>query len=322
MLHFTKRAEWEAAKGRVEYQPTAMAEDGFIHFSYGHQLARSAARWASGATDLVLLVVDPVGLQGDLRQEGGFPHLYRPVPLTSVRMVVDLPPEEDGSFVLPEAARMAELALTAQPSAAVALARVRSVLAGFDRPWWLAGGWAADALADLPSRTHYDLDVAVLRRDVDALGRHLAGWDLRFVDSGRMTEWDGREYPASEHQVWARPDDGFRPERWQDFAADPGFMEFLVEEVDADRDHWLFRRDPAVRAPLSHLGPPGGFLAAEVALLYKAKGAVDDDAAMRAKSQADFDFALSYLDRSRRRWLADALAQLHPDHPWNAALIG
>lgn len=324
MLHFTPRPQWEAASGRTEYEPAGMAEDGFVHLSYGHQLARAAAQWAPGATDLVLLVVDPAGLEADLKVEGGFPHLYRPVPTASVRLVVDLPLEADGSFVLPEESRLAELVLTVPRSTEAALARVRTVLAGFDGPWWLAGGWAADGGADPPSRPHLDLDVAVLRPDMATLGGHLAGWDLRFVDRGRLSVWGGGEYPATENQLWARPDDGFRPERWQDFAADPGFIEFLAEDLDIDGGTWVFRRDPAVRAPLSRLGTPGGLLAPEVALLYKAKAASDRDGdpAMRTKAQRDFDFALGHLGPEPREWLAGAVGTAHPGHPWLARLEG
>lgn len=322
MLHFARRSEWEAATDGPDYRPAAMAEDGFVHLSFGHQLARAAAEWAPGATDLVLLVVDPAGLESDLRLEGGYPHLYRPVPLASVRMVVDLPLGEDGNFVVPEPARLAELQLTAQPSAPAALARVASILAGFPGPWWLAGGWAADAAVDPPCRPHLDLDVAVLRPDMGELGRHMAAWDLRLVHDGVLTEWDGVGFPASEHQVWARPDDGFRPVRWQDFAADPGFLEFLVEDLDGDGQTWRFRRNPAVREPLARLGAPGGFLAAEVALLYKAAAASGPDPVVAAKAQGDFDNALSHLDLEQRRWLAAAVATAHPGHPWLEALVG
>ena len=319
MLHFTSRDEWKASEAAGEYRPTAMSRDGFIHLSFGHQLARVATERAGAATDLVLLVVDPSGLEADLRTEDGFPHLYRPIPVASVRLVVDMPPKADGSFEVPEPARLTELALTAQSSAGAALARVRSVLAGFDAPWWLAGGWALDAAATTPSRPHLDLDVAVLRRDMPNVARHLASWDLRLAREGRLLDWDGQELSAEDHQVWARPDDGLRPGRWQDFAADPGFVEFLAEDVDAD-GAWMFRRDPTVRSPVERLGPPGGFLAPEVALLYKAKAAVSSDPQLSAKAQFDFDHALDHLDAEQRTWLVAALRSSHPGHPWVAAL--
>lgn len=40
-------------------------------------------------------------------------------------------------------------------------------MAGFDRPWWLVGGWAIEAATGL-RREHEDLDVSLLVRDVPA----------------------------------------------------------------------------------------------------------------------------------------------------------
>lgn len=319
MLHFTSRAEWQAGQTAGEYRPEAMAKDGFIHLSFGHQLARVASGVAHGATDLVLLVVDPSGLEDDLLVEGDFPHLYRAIPVVSVRLAVEFPPGPDGAFEIPEPARLAELALSALPSVDAALARARSVMDSFVAPWWIAGGWAIDAAAGKLSRPHLDLDVVVLRADMPALGRHLGAWDLRLARDGKLHDWDGGDLTAADHQVWARPDDGFRPNRWQDFAADPSFVEFLAEDVDAD-GMWVYRRDPAVRAPVKRLGSPGGFLHPEVALLYKATTAAGNDPVLSAKAQSDFDHACSHLDQDERDWLMTALRRLHPGHPWITAL--
>lgn len=319
MLHFTRWGEWKLAEAAGEYRPAAVSQDGFVRLSFGHQLARVATELAPAAADLVVLVVDPAGLEPYLRVEEGCPRLYRPIPVGSVRLMAPMPPREDGSFEVPEPARLAELALTSQPSAEAALTRVRSIMDGFRPPWWLAGGWAVDATAATSSRPHLDLDVAVLRRDMPSLRRHLAAWDVRLARDGQLLDWDGQSLSAADHQVWARPADGFRPGRWQDFAADPGFVEFLAEEQDAGGD-WVFRRDPRVRAPLERLGRPGGFMAPEVALLYKAKAAVDDDPVVSAKSQLDFDRVLDHLEADQRRWLHTVLRGVHPGHPWLRAL--
>jgi len=320
VLHFTTKAEWEIGQKTGQYRPHAMAEEGFIHLSFGHQLAWVATDLARGSSDLVLLVVDPAGLEPDLRVEGGFPHLYRPIPVESVRLVVDLPPREDGSFETPEQARLAELAMAAFPSVHSVLVRSRSVMTGFARSWWIGGGWAVDAATGTISRPHLDVDLVVLRPDVPALGSHLAGWDLRLARAGTLREWDGGGLAESDHQVWARRDDGIRPERWQDFAADPGFVEFLAEEVDVADGMWVYRRDPVVRAPLSRLGTPGGFLRPEVALLYKAAAAGGGDPLVSAKAQFDFQHALAHLDRDQREWLTTALRRAHPGHPWTSSL--
>jgi uncharacterized protein (DUF952 family) len=59
-----------------------VGEEGFIHFSYESQLAGTASRYYAGIGGLIVLVVDPEGL--DVRVENGFPHLYEPLSVTSV----------------------------------------------------------------------------------------------------------------------------------------------------------------------------------------------------------------------------------------------
>ena len=320
MLHFTSRDEWEQGRAVGFYEPEAMGRDGFVHLSFGHQLSSVATERARGRRDLVLLVVDSSGLEAHLRVEGGFPHLYTPIPVSAVRLAADFPPSPDGSFALPEEARLAELTLTALPSFDAVLERCRSHMAGFSGPWWIGGGWACDAAAGSVSRPHLDVDVAILRPDVLELGNLLTRCDVRIARSGSLIEWDGEEFTNDDHQLWLRPDDGRRPERWQDFAADPGFFEILVEQFDTADRVWEFRRNSAVRDRLERLGAPGGFLAAEVALLYKAAGAIGNDDEGRAKAQGDFDHAVAHLNRDQRTWLRGAVNQAHPEHPWTSLL--
>jgi Uncharacterized protein conserved in bacteria len=107
IYHICSRREWEAIRNgdRYEGSPQDRA-DGFIHFSTAAQLAESAARHYAGQHDLVLLEVDAGSLGPALKWEpsrGGqlFPHLYGPLPLTSVRRTADLPLGPDGRHVLP-----------------------------------------------------------------------------------------------------------------------------------------------------------------------------------------------------------------------------
>lgn len=55
------------------------------------------------------------------------------------------------------------------------------------------------------------------------------------------------------------------------------------------------------------------YLAPHGALLYKAKAA-------RPKDEADFSACLLHLSPETRAWLADAIARVHPEHPWRARL--
>jgi hypothetical protein len=148
------------------------------------------------------------------------------------------------------------------------------LLGGLDAPWWIAGGWALDALAP---RAHEDLDVMVLRRDVDRVPDALPGWELD--DKG--------------NSVWARPPGATR---WH--------LEFVLDEADGDT--WRYRRDARVTRPLNSLGAPRGPLAPEVVLLYKAK----DDG---EKARSDFADVVPLLSSDARAWLRRAVELAHPD---------
>ena len=102
------QALWSKAKaaGRLVGAPVDL-RDGFIHFSTAAQLAGTAAKHFSGATNLVLLAVDSDALGAELKWEvsrGGelFPHLYAPLPLDAVLSVIALDDEIDGQRPLPE----------------------------------------------------------------------------------------------------------------------------------------------------------------------------------------------------------------------------
>lgn len=81
--------------------------DGYIHFSTAEQVGETAAKHFAGATDLLLIAVDPARIGTELRWEpsrGGalFPHLYAPLPLAAVRWVKPLPLGPDGRHRFPE----------------------------------------------------------------------------------------------------------------------------------------------------------------------------------------------------------------------------
>ena len=81
--------------------------DGFIHFSSAAQVAETAARHFSGATDQLLVAVDGASLGEALTWEpsrGGdlFPHLYAALGLDAVLWSKPLPLGADGRHVFPE----------------------------------------------------------------------------------------------------------------------------------------------------------------------------------------------------------------------------
>ena len=168
-------------------------------------------------------------------------------------------------------------------------------------PWWIAGGWALDLFGGSQSRLHQDLDIGVLRRDAPVVLAALGAWAVFEAKGGRLTPLHAGHVPRPEvHSLWCRRADG-----------GPWIFELMLD--DAHRDRWVYRRDPAVQAPLARVirrsvnGIP--YLAPEVQLLYKAR-------AVRAQDQADFDGIAPRLDATARAWLQRALARSEPNHRW------
>jgi hypothetical protein len=184
-------------------------------------------------------------------------------------------------------------------------AEVAGVLAGFDRPWWIAGGVGLDLWLGRATRAHGDVDVVVLRRDQIVLRQYLADWDLHYVTAAHTLEpWDGARLELPVHEIWGRR---APPGPWQ--------VEFLLNEAEDDR--WLYRRDPSVSLALDRAGADCGVpvLAPEIVLLYKAKEPRDRD-------EADFSVVAPELGPEQRSWLRAAIAGGHPAHPWLARLDG
>ncbi|OGS49156.1 MAG: hypothetical protein A3K68_03155 [Euryarchaeota archaeon RBG_16_68_13] len=180
--------------------------------------------------------------------------------------------------------------------------KVAAILEGFRRPWWIAGGWAIDLLVERETRAHEDVEVAILRGDQRGLRNHLRGWRLERVVRGSFvkTPWPEGEWIAPpDHEIHARSPDASLE------------LEVLLNEREGDA--WRFQRLPEVTRPLVLAGMRTAdgvpFLAPEIVLLYKAKDP-------RERDIHDFRVARGALDEDRRQWLRDALARVHPGHPW------
>ena len=326
VFHIAARTEWEAALAAGAYRTRSLDTEGFIHCSTGAQVAGTANRLFAGRTDLVLLFVDAERLEAALRYERvadppglEFPHVFGPINLSAVFDVVALQAAADGGFDIP--LEVPALAALGDRGVAQTEARAVATMDGCPAPWWVAGGWAIELHAASTHgreiRPHADLEISILRRDQRAVFDHLVGWQLcAVVSSGVLEDWDGAILPSSVHQIWARRGP-LLPPRPEHFITDPTFLDILLEEADGDL--WRFRRQRSIARPLAELGAVTlrgtPFIRPEVALLYKAKD-------LRFKDQRDRDASIPMLDAAAHAWLATALEQAHPGHPWSQILAG
>lgn len=105
VFHLALREEWEVARRSGVYDRStigrSLAEEGFIHCSFAHQLQATADRYARGRDDLVLLAIDADAVAEILRVEDSgrgedFPHLYGPLPVAAVVATAPIPMADDG----------------------------------------------------------------------------------------------------------------------------------------------------------------------------------------------------------------------------------
>jgi len=102
ILHICSHSDWEHALQMGEYRATSLETEGFIHASRPEQVVGVANRYFHGASDLVVLWIDPARLQARLQSDpvgdDFYPHIYGPLNLDAVSRVTLLPPDLDGGF--------------------------------------------------------------------------------------------------------------------------------------------------------------------------------------------------------------------------------
>lgn len=112
IYHIATSADWERARCDGEYTTSTfgktLAEEGFIHASWPSQVIGVANAYYRGVEeDLVVLVIDPVRVRAQIRDEyvpaagATFPHIYGPLNADAVVAVRPLPAGPDGEFAFP-----------------------------------------------------------------------------------------------------------------------------------------------------------------------------------------------------------------------------
>jgi hypothetical protein len=185
-------------------------------------------------------------------------------------------------------------------------------MAGFDRLWWVIGGWALEAFTGV-ARPHDDLDISLFAADVEAFRQFLRGrWTPWNVDDGWFRPFDDDHTEIEpESQLWIRRD-----------AASPWVLDLPLTIGTPGADgalQWTHKRFHDVVLPLDeatwvaddglrHLRP-------ELALSIKAR--LDRD-----KDRADLEAALPLLDDDARARLWAMVERAHPGHAWLTTYAG
>lgn len=112
IYHIASRSDWEQARRDGKYTTSTrgrtLAQEGFIHCSAADQVADVANSFYRGATDLVLLVIDPAKVESKIQYDDvpgepkTYPHIYGPLNPDAVAQVVPFAPDGTGTFSFPE----------------------------------------------------------------------------------------------------------------------------------------------------------------------------------------------------------------------------
>jgi hypothetical protein len=182
-------------------------------------------------------------------------------------------------------------------------AGLAELMRGFERPWWIVGGWSIEAFTGAP-REHEDVDLSLLACDVPAFRAHLGdAWTPWSNGGGTLRPLSDR-FPEpfdAESQIWLRRD-----------ASSPWEVDL---PITPDRDGlWTSKRWSSHVAPVDDVTWVADdgirYLRPEITLHFKARF-------QRPKDERDLAVAWPLLSEDRRTWLIEAIAATEdPDHPW------
>lgn len=97
LYHLATDEEWAHHQGAGQIVAPSLETEGFVHCSWGRQVAGTVERHFAGVTGLLALELDPGALGGvalveeDSYGSGqAYPHAYGPIPLAAVLGAVEV----------------------------------------------------------------------------------------------------------------------------------------------------------------------------------------------------------------------------------------
>ncbi|MFO7531687.1 MAG: DUF952 domain-containing protein [Candidatus Limnocylindrales bacterium] len=118
IYHLALPTDWGHAAERglyaVSTRGLSLADEGFIHCSFAHQIEPVANTWYRDLDQLVILRLDLEALAAEVRVEPSsdgsgelFPHVYGPIPAAAVAETMVWAREAGQGWILPDAIKMA-----------------------------------------------------------------------------------------------------------------------------------------------------------------------------------------------------------------------
>lgn len=105
IYHITTPELWSRTAGKSRYAAPSLESEGFIHCSLRNQVARSLNRFFRDENTVIVLTIDPLMLDRELRYEPAdgslFPHIYGDLNLAAVTVVELVERGANGLFVYP-----------------------------------------------------------------------------------------------------------------------------------------------------------------------------------------------------------------------------
>ncbi|MDM5295134.1 hypothetical protein QUF81_18580 [Peribacillus simplex] len=113
---------------------------------------------------------------------------------------------------------------------------ITSLMPGFNKTWFFAGGWTIDLFIGSETREHQDIEIALFREDQLYLKEYLKAWDFKKVTKGKFYTWENEllELPIYEIHALNKPN-GDK-------------LEVLLNGTK--ENDWKFRRSLTISHPL------------------------------------------------------------------------
>lgn len=170
----------------------------------------------------------------------------------------------------------------------------------FQKPWYIAGGWAIDIELGEVTRKHKDLDICIFREDAAYALNYFQDWDIHVTIPG-----ENRLEPCKNIEDLKLPRYGLH------LYKDNEFLELLL--TDRAEEEIVFRKNNEVRMKMKEFGKGSAtrpYVNPAWQLLFKSLST-------RKEDEHDFKIYRDRIqDKSSMKWLRDSMITTNGNKEW------